>query len=416
MPLPPIVVLDGVARDYAWGSPTAIPALLGTEPDGRPLAELWFGAHPAGPSPALEATLDRLIAADPAAALGNASVERFGGELPFLVKLLAADHALSIQVHPSREQAEAGFAAESASGLALDDPTRNYRDRNHKPELLCALSEFEAFCGFRPVAETLRLVDALALPELEPLRERLAGPHPLRGAFDYLLAMEDPAPLVTALTSRAADLAAGRSAWAATANALALAAADFPGDVGVALALLLNHVTLQPGEAIFLGSGVVHSYLRGLGLEVMANSDNVLRCGLTPKHVDAAELLRITDFSECPDPRCPSEDRGFGPGFEVPTPDFAVHVTDLDAYRKPGRAEGTCALGDADKPYLLVCLSGQASVHVTGPAVRLRPGQAAFVPARPNAFTVCGTGSFAAVTIGIPSEPGESRPGVELRT
>jgi mannose-6-phosphate isomerase len=413
--LPAVLALDGVSREYAWGSPTAIPLLLGVEPDGRPLAELWFGAHPAGPSPVQDTTLDRLIAADPPAFLGPATVERFGAQLPFLVKLLAADHALSIQVHPSRAQAEAGFAAEEAAGLALDDPARSYRDRNHKPELLCALSEFEAFCGFRPVAATVQLVDVLALPELGPLREHLTGRQPLRAAFGHLLALEDPAPLVTALTSRAAALAATDSPWAQTARALGLAADDFPGDVGVALALLLNHVRLQPGEAIYLGSGVVHSYLRGLGLEVMAGSDNVLRCGLTPKHVDAAESLRITDFREVADPRCPSDDRGFGSGFEVPTPDFALHITNLDAYRKPGRADGSCALGDAGKPYLLLCLDGRARVSASGVSTDLRPGRAAFVPAREQAFQVRGTGRFAAVTVGATGRSGPAAPG-DLRT
>lgn len=407
-PLPAVIALDGVARGYAWGSPTAIPQLCGVEPDGRPVAELWFGAHPAGPSPALDATLDKLIAADPAAALGTATVERFGAQLPFLVKLLAVEHALSIQVHPNRAQAEAGYAAEDEAGMALDDPTRNYRDRNHKPELLCALSDFEAFCGFRPVAETLQLIDVLALAALEPVRELLGGREPLRESFGYLLALSDPVPLVTALTARATMLAETGSPWASTARALTLAAADFPGDVGVALALLLNHVTLRPGEAIYLGPGVVHSYLRGLGLEVMANSDNVLRCGLTPKHVDVAELSAVTDFTECPDPRCPADAAPHGIHFEVPMADFALDTADLDAYRKPGRPEGSCALGDVGKPYLVLCLAGRAEIEVMGATAALTPGRAAFVPARQTAFRVRGSGRCAAVTVGDPGISGDS--------
>lgn len=405
--VPPLFALDGVARDYAWGSRKAIAQLLGVEPDGRPLAELWFGAHPAGPSPALDSTLDAVIAADPVGALGPASVEAFGPHLPFLVKLLAAEHALSIQVHPTRAQAEAGFEAETAAGLAPDAPTRNYRDRNHKPELLCALTEFEAFCGFRPIADTVQLIDVLALPELEPVRQLLCGPDPLRSAFGYLLSLGDPAPLVTALAARAVAVAGSGSAWAAPARALTLAAADFPGDVGVALALLLNHVTLRPGEAIFLGAGNVHAYLRGLGLEVMANSDNVLRCGLTPKHVDATELMRITDFSELTDPRCPADASPFGTRYGVPAPDFAVQIIDLDAYRQPGAAEGTCAIGDAGKPYLLLSLSARAQAQIGAARVELRPGRATFVPAREQAFDVRGTGRFAAVTVGIPGESGQ---------
>jgi len=398
--LPSVVLLDGVARDYAWGSTTAIQRLLGREPDGHPLAELWFGAHPDDPArvPALDLTLDRLIAADPVAALGSDVVERFGPQLPFLLKLLAADKPLSIQVHPTRAQAEAGFADEDARGIARNAPDRNYRDRNHKPELLCALTEFEALCGFRPVGDTLRLLDAFDLPELEPVRELLAGPDPLRAAFTYLLRLAEPASLVTAVAARAEAI--DDADWSGAAGAVLRAAEAFPGDVGVVLSLLLNHVRLQPGEAIYLGAGNVHAYLHGLGVEIMANSDNVLRCGLTPKHVDVEELLEITDFGELADPRWPDSGMGgFGVDFEVPVRDFHLHSADLDAYRKPGRPQGSCATGDAGKPYLVLCVSGGVRVRAQGRSVALAPGQAAFVPARDPAFTLEGTGQAFLATV-----------------
>ena len=191
---PGLFALHGVIRPYAWGSRTAIPELLGTAPTGEPAAELWLGAHPDDPSlvPAHDDTLDRLIAADPFAMLGAANVERFGPQLPFLLKVLAADTALSIQVHPDLAQAKAGFAAEDARGVARDSPQRNYKDANHKPELLCALTPFDALCGFRPVAQTVRLFDALGVEALAPYREMLAGPDGLRAAFTTLLDLDDP--------------------------------------------------------------------------------------------------------------------------------------------------------------------------------------------------------------------------------
>jgi mannose-6-phosphate isomerase len=388
-----LVALDGVPRSYPWGSPTAIPILRGDEPDGTPMAELWFGAHPDGPSPvpAHALGLDELIAADPVALLGERVVARFGPRLPFLVKLLAARTALSIQVHPTIEQAEAGFAAEDAAGIARTASNRNYRDRNHKPELLCALTEFEALCGFRPVAETLRLLDALGTPELGELRGALAGDDGLRAGFTLLLAIATPQPLVAAVRERAAALAG--TEWAGAARAVALTAADFPADIGVVLSLLLNYVRLAPGEAIYLGAGSVHSYLRGLGVEVMANSDNVLRCGLTGKHIDVDQLLAVTDFAPLVEPRMSPERTDSGAWFELPVPDFRVGLAGLDG------DHGQCAFGDAGLPYLAVCVSGLLRLEVDGDAVTLTPGRAAFVKARRHLVTATGTGEFYYVTV-----------------
>jgi mannose-6-phosphate isomerase len=180
-------------------------------------------------------------------------------------------------------------------------------------------------------------------------------------------------------------------------------ARHYPGDPGVIAAMLLNHVRLQPGEAIYLGAGNVHAYLRGTGVEIMANSDNVLRCGLTTKHVDVDELLAITDFTELPDPRWPdSQTAGFGVGFDVPVPDFQLYSADLDAYRKPGRDRGSCATGDAGKPYLVLCVSGGVRVRAEQSSVALSPGRAAFVPARDRAFTLEGTGQTFLATVGLP--------------
>lgn len=372
-----VLALDGVIRRYDWGSRTAIAQLRGVEPDGRPAAELWFGAHPDDPSgvPARDLNLDALIEAEPAAALGPAVVERFGPRLPFLLKLLAAEKALSIQVHPTLEQARAGFAAEDAAGIARGDARRNYRDANHKPELLCALTDFEALCGFRPVAETLELLEAIDVPELGFLAELLRGDDPLRAAFTTLLNYDDP-PALAAVVARRASSAEGdplRGSY--------LAAQHFPDDIGVVLALLLNYVRLAPGEAIYLGAGNLHAYLRGLGVEILANSDNVLRCGLTAKHIDIDALLAITEFAPLDEPRWPMA-RG---AFEVPVADFRLTNLDVDA---------VTGLDDAG-PSIVLCVRGNVRVG----ELALAAGHAAFVPAGERT-TIAGAGQVFVAGVG----------------
>jgi mannose-6-phosphate isomerase len=354
-----VVELDGAPRHYEWGSPTAIPQLLGLEPDGRPVAELWFGAHPHDPSPlpAVGGSLAEYVAADPDATLGAAIAARFDARLPFLVKVLAASRALSIQVHPNLSQARAGFDREQAAGIAEDAPERNYKDANHKPELLCALTPFDALCGFRPVDQTIGLLTELAVPELTFLIDLLGSDDPLRSAFTGVLSRPDIGAIVESVSERVADAADGPL------YATRLAAQDAPGDVGVVLTLLLNYVRLEPGQAIFLGAGNVHAYLRGTGIEIMASSDNVLRCGLTPKHIDVPELLKVTDFSPLPDPLW----HAVGGRFEVPVPDFALTRLEVG---------GPTGLHD-NGPSIVLCTSGSVSVA----DVALRPGHAAFVPA-----------------------------------
>ena len=388
-------LLEGAPRDYTWGSTTAIPELLGREPDGRPLAELWFGAHPhdAAFVPALGRPLDEVVAADPAAVLGADVAARYG-ELPFMVKLLAAQQCLSIQVHPTREQAVAGYDREDARGLPPDAPHRCYRDRNHKPELIFAITEFEALCGFRPVPGTLRLLELLGVPGLEPVADLLRGPDGLRAAFTHLLALAEPAPLVAEVVA-AAEAAGRQPEFGEALHAVRQAAADFPGDAGVLVTLLLNAVRLRPGEALFLGAGNVHAYRRGLGVEVMATSDNVLRAGLTPKHVDVDELLTITDFTPLDDPRVGSRE-GAGVRFPVPVDDFAVTRIDLDEHTAPAAARTVPTFGG---PAVLVCTSGSLEVDAGGATVALRRGQVVFASATP-AVTVRGVGTAVVTTVG----------------
>jgi mannose-6-phosphate isomerase len=394
MAVPPVVALVGVPRNYAWGSTSVIPQLLGERAGDGPIAELWFGAHADDPAPVPEraTTLDALIAAEPLALLGSAVVSAFGPRLPFLLKVLAAETPLSIQVHPNLAQARAGYAKEEADGVRRDSPNRNYRDDNHKPELLCALTPFDALCGFRPVAETLELLDALALPTLIPVAELLAGPDGLRSAFTALLRDPDPAELAEAVADAVSGLPPH---WAGVADAVGLAAAAFPGDVGVVLALLLNHVRLAPGEAIYLGAGNVHAYLRGTGVEIMATSDNVLRCGLTPKHIDVDELLAVTDFRELAEPRWPTTSAGAAAvQFEVPVPDFLLSRLDVDGFK------GSVAVGHTG-PHIVLSVEGAQTVRADGHSVGLTPGHAAFVAARDDWFEVRGTGVVFTATVNL---------------
>ena len=323
--------LECTVQDYAWGDPDSIPRLLGTEPDGTPAAELWMGAHPKAPSRSDSASLDELIADAPAELLGAETADRFG-QLPFLFKVLAAAQPLSIQTHPSLDQARAGFARENAAGIDLGAPYRTYRDANHKPELICALTPFAARVGFRPVSEAR---EVLAI-----LQETAAGPTPhldellaqmqadgddtqvLQGVLAHLLRLD--AATVPQLIGEVLDAArqvtsgdrADELAWLDTMDR------HFPLDVGIAVALLLNHVDLSPGEAVFLPAGNLHAYLRGTGVELMANSDNVVRGGLTPKHIDIDELLAVVDAT----PLDPEVQRPGGAvhTYASPVPEFAL--------------------------------------------------------------------------------------------
>ncbi|MGV9455037.1 mannose-6-phosphate isomerase, class I [Streptomyces sp. NPDC003635] len=381
-----ISLLAPVVRTYSWGSRTAIPALLGQLPDGEPQAELWFGAHPAASSrltgrpgtPDLAAA----IAADPAGELGPASLAAHGAELPFLLKLLAADKALSVQVHPTREQAQAGHDREESAGIPLDAPHRTFKDRNHKPELLCALGPFEALCGFRDPARTAALLDDLAVPELHHWATLLRTLPPQDSLAHTLhAALQAPERLVHAVSSALPRLAGSPSPWGTTAAVYATVAVDFPGDPGLLAALLLNHVRLDAGQALYLPAGVPHAYLRGTGVEIMANSDNVLRCGLTDKYVDAALLSDIVDLTATrpsvihPAPTAIGGERHYG------TPAREFRLSRLDA-----GTEAVC-LTDAG-PQVLLCLVGEARLE-PGPA--LVAGTAAFVPAgSPCALTGAG--------------------------
>ncbi|MFB7946744.1 mannose-6-phosphate isomerase, class I [Kitasatospora phosalacinea] len=385
--------LDNTVRDYAWGSSTAIPELLGRPATGAPQAELWMGAHPGAPSLVDRGdgpvALDRVIAADPVGELGAASVERFGPTLPFLAKVLSAALPLSLQVHPTREQARAGYADEEARGVPLDAPHRNYRDDNHKPELICALDEgLEGLCGFRPPADAAALMASLGVPGLDPLVELLCTKpeaEALAGALAGALGLTDAAGRETVAAVARAVTAAAPSDPTGELAGYAFAAAQWPGDPGLVAGLLLNHVRLQPGEALYLGAGLPHAYLRGTGVEIMANSDNVLRCGFTPKHVDVPELLRVVDFrGGRPEVLRPEPGADGERPYPVPIDEFRLSRYDL--------ADRFATL-PGDAPQILLCTAGTAELSCGDETLTLHRGESAFLPARGTATVLTGPGA-----------------------
>ena len=406
-------LLDNPVHHDAWGSPTAIPRLLGETPDGAPRSELWVGAHPAAPSRLERAgttrTLAEVISADPVAELGDAVVGRYGPRLPFLLKVLAAARPLSLQAHPSPTQAAAGFADEERRGIALSDPGRNYADANHKPEMLCALTEFHALCGFRPVGETVQLLETLGVPALAVDVETLrAHPDPsgLRAVLTRLLRLPlaERRSLVEAVADHCAEVASGRGPDAQVAQTVVELAALYPGDVGVVCALLLNRVTLQPGETIFLAAGNLHAYLRGVGIEIMASSDNVLRGGLTVRHVDVDELLAIVDTAPGRVPLVrPVVRNDVETSYPTPVADFALSRLTLPAGRPyelpPGR------------PQILLVVDGVLEVTQAGQVNRLRRGQAGFLAAAepPAVLTGAATAFLATTSTSGPDETAAAR-------
>ncbi len=382
-------LIEGVVRHYDWGSLTAIPELLGRAGTGEPWAELWLGAHPAAPATvgARAEPLDRLIAADPVAAVGPAAASRYG-RLPFLLKVLAAAAPLSLQAHPSAEHAEAGFSREEAMGIPRDAPQRMFRDRSAKPELICALSRFEALCGFRGPERTAALLGTLDAPGLDSLRGRLDGlpGSQMRDVLAWLLTLDRPA--AAALAESAADACAASrddDEWSGLRSAVAELGARHPGDVAVAVALLLNHVVLAPGEALFLDSGCLHAYLGGTAVELMADSDNVVRAGLTSKHVDPAALLEIVEgaASDAPVQR-PQPVDGIVT-YHTPVAEFSLHRLEIEG-----------SLTVAAGPAVLLCTDG----CVEAGGLTLDRGTAAWSGASEPEVALSGKGTVFCASLG----------------
>lgn len=410
-------------REYAWGSTTAFSELFGWTASATPRAEMWMGAHPGDPSslelspesPQRPVSLPDYLR----------SAQEAPADFPFLLKVLAAEQPLSIQSHPTVERARRGFAAEETAGVALDAPHRSYKDPNAKPELIVALTEFSALCGFRPYAEAASVLSALRaglaglasaagdqqlLVLLERLAEFVAG-QDYRGALEHLLRGERDAAVAAAVelcrhldqVEQAAGVdgdALGKALDQGTREMLSQVSTAFPADPGIFVTLLLNRVKLQPGESIYLPAGNLHAYLSGVGVELMGNSDNVLRGGLTSKHLDVDELLDVTDCGALPVPRCPVAQSGSAPRrvqYDAPFDEFR-----LERIEFPGET-----VLEQSGHGVVLCTAGQLTLHapaevsdqaLTGPSapgvddaglteapgtsrtLTLNPGESAFLP------------------------------------
>ena len=350
---------------------------MGVPPTGEPQAELWLGAHPRGPSglrrDGVDQPLDQVIAADPVGELGASTAQMFDNDLPFLLKILAVDQPLSLQTHPTRQQARAGHDAEEAQGIPVDAGHRSYRDRNHKPELVCALEPFTALCGFRAPDAAAAVLGSLGIADLAPAIGLLRSGEPHQ-ALQWLLKRPPPsgadiAHQVAAACTRPGPFLDERQ-WAVRIGE------QHPGDIGVAIALMLHLVHLDPGQALFLGAGNLHMYLHGVAVEIMANSDNVLRGGLTVKHVDVPALLEVVD---CRPHRVPVVTLD-GPCFTYPSP-----VPDFSLTRMEVDGEVQCHPAG---PEIVLCASGRvkAAGHDIG------GGKAVWVPAGIRHYEVSGAG------------------------
>ena len=367
------VEITNTPRDYAWGSVTAISELLGTAPSGSPEAELWLGAHPGSPA--------RVVGDD------RTLLDVVDGRLPFLLKVLAAAGPLSLQAHPTMQQAAEGFARENAAGVPLDAAHRNYKDAFHKPELIYALSDpFRALCGFRPVAETRAALAAAGDDaRLAPLLSRLADDASLESVFAWLIAGGDEVATVVDAVVDASATAEGLS-W----DTVRTLAAHYPGDPGIVISLLLHTVSLKPGEVLYLPAGNIHAYLEGLGIELMASSDNVMRGGLTPKHIDVPELLTVLDFTPGPVPYLAPVELADGVReFRPDVPDFVLTAV----------ASGSAASGlslPIAGPAIVLCTAGSLAIE-GGPT--LARGQAVYAEGE-AALRLRGDGAAFVATVG----------------
>lgn len=384
--------LINLVQNYAWGSKSALTELYGiANPNGLPMAELWMGAHPRSSSKIEDASgqpqsLREVIDQDKTALLGQTVAERFG-ELPFLFKVLCADQPLSIQVHPNKQASEIGFAKENAAGIPLDAAERNYKDPNHKPELVFALTPFLAMNAFREFSDIISLLQPVAGAH-QVIAHFLAQPDAdsLSQLFASLLNMQGEEKSHALAVLKATLASQQGEPW----ETIRFISEFYPDDSGLFSPLLLNVVKLNPGEAMFLFAETPHAYLKGVALEVMANSDNVLRAGLTPKYIDIPELVANVKFVPKPAAELLTapEQRGAELDFPIPVADFAFSLHDLST------SVSTLAQSSAA---ILFCVEGEAVLSKGEQQVVLKPGESAFVSAEESPIEASGIGRLARV-------------------
>ena len=386
--------LNNVIQNYGWGSQDAMTRLFGiANPGNKPQAEIWMGAHPGGCSRISESglLLSDVIARDPVGVLGHYTCERFGG-LPYLFKVLAADKPLSVQVHPGRDKAKQGYSRENRTGISLNSENRNYKDDNHKPELVYALTFYKAMNGFRPIEDIVSLFEEARITTLQKeimALKDMPGKKSLQTFFTRVMNLEGEekgqaiSELHQASNSQAQTLKA-REAFALVREF----EVEYAGDIGLFSPLLLNIVELEPGEAMFLHAETLHAYVKGTGLELMANSDNVLRAGLTPKHMDVAELIDNTRFEPTnPDTiKLEAINKENKVGFPIPVDDFDFEVITVD-----GQLERQFVRG----PEILFCIEGKVDIQTDSTTLSLQAGESAFVCDSARSYQYQGVGRVA---------------------
>lgn len=407
--------MDNPVRDYAWGSTTQLSQFLDKPAPGGPEAELWIGAHDGDPSGLPDGRkLNDVIAEEAQPYLGTRVCDIFGDRLPFLMKVLAVNEPLSLQVHPSDERARLGHRRENDEGVPVDAGHRNYKDQWHKPELIFAITRFEGLAGFRDVEKSASMLRLLKVAWADDVADRLEkGPayEALRDVVTETLELEGKqlARILRDVGDAARHAGAravreeGRHAVhrkgdatirpeaARTFTRVGSLVKQYPRDPGVLVTLLLNNVLLAPGEAMFVNAGVVHAYLEGFGVEIMASSDNVLRAGLTPKHMDVPELLNITNFTPIPPPRWdPAEKTRDFSYIEPPVAEFALTVGRTPLRRTPGGG-----------PRTVLVLEGQVTVAAGGEEITATRGQSVFVAHSDGAMTLTGEGRVAVGSVPV---------------
>jgi len=385
-------ILKNPVQKYVWGSHTAIPELIGTRPDpNMPQAELWMGAHPKAPSLAKVngtwVSLEKIIAAHPVQILGKTVADKFQNTLPYLFKVLAAARPLSLQAHPSISQARKGYRKENDRDLALDAPNRNYKDENHKPECICAMTPFWALNGFRNITEILALLKRIGTRGLDESLGILQNDPNSRGLKSFFYSLMTLSP---ELKKETADQVASNAELLAAEEPvfrwILQLAQEYPGDIGILSPLFLNLIQLRPGQAMFLPSGELHAYLEGVGIELMANSDNVLRGGLTPKHIDVQELMKVLNFEERKvqilEPTISEDQEHFycGDAEEFVLSSISVNPTGVYESAVNRSAE------------IILCTSGAADISDAGnhESIPLKKGTSLFIPAAVQKYIIEG--------------------------
>lgn len=369
-------ILQPVLQPYAWGSHSFIQSFLGISLPG-PIAEAWYSAHPKAPSLLCGEPLDVIIAKDPHYWLGAAEAR-----LPYLLKILAAEQALSVQVHPSKVQAELGFERENETGIPLESPIRNYKDDNHKPEMMLALTDFHALCGFRKYNEIAEIFSHFGITGFFQFYGSFAK-NPCSTTFSLLhqeILLQEPLP---ELMHHIRDINPGGN-WQAELMWCKRLLEQYPADRSVISPMLMNLIHMRPLDAIFLEEGIVHAYLHGAGIEIMASSDNVLRAGLSPKHIDVPELLKVMrNAPYLPQIQTANLITNAWHEYSIPVQDFRLCLCHLD---------GATPIPAHPGSRMLMSIEGSCMIYGSKQEIMMQPGDTVLIPAIEQDISVSGKG------------------------